>query len=178
MSIADLAAATGISWRQTQAALKKLDELGIIFRTGGRGRITCVQLPGSGDTSRVSALVRPESSRAELGAEAYTPSEQNADAQADGKTTQAPVLVQRAIREHLSRLLYHLKTPDQNETCVPLPGSGTQARRQGRWSSREWHQPAVPPRIQSHRSTNPRRRHPKPSRSRASPNSRPKLIGP
>ena len=52
MSIAALAAATGISWRQTQAALKKLDELGIILRTGGRGRITCVQLPGSATTSQ------------------------------------------------------------------------------------------------------------------------------
>ena len=138
MSIAALAAAAGISWRQTQAALKKLDKLGIILRTGGRGRITCVQLPGSATTNQMAAPVvqpsvappgytdadppphtRPESNIAEVGPEAYEPSNENEEVlQAHGATNQAPLLVQRAIREHLSRLLYHFKTSGRRETCV------------------------------------------------------------
>jgi hypothetical protein len=137
MSIAALAAATGISWRQMQAALKKLDELGIILRTGGRGRITCVQLPGRETPAPVQPSVappgyvagppqsRPESSIAEVAANASAPSDETDEVlPAHGKTTQAPVLVQGAIREHLSRLLYHLKTPGRREACVQLPGSG------------------------------------------------------
>ena len=104
MSIAELAAATGISWRQTQAALRKLQQLGIILRTGGRGRITCVHLPSRGDASQASALVQSAvmlpGNAADPGPESSITEVVNADVlQADAATTSGIALAQHTSPE-------------------------------------------------------------------------------
>ena len=45
MKIADISTAVGVSWKQTQVALQKLNEKGILRVEGGRGRTTWCRLP-------------------------------------------------------------------------------------------------------------------------------------
>lgn len=66
MKIADLSTATGVSWKQTQVALQRLNEKSILRVEGGRGRTTCCRLPGAaGPAQSGSASVSQEAGERE-----------------------------------------------------------------------------------------------------------------